>query len=619
MSSPRNKAAAAVAGFLLFVSTGRPGPPPDLLDRALSCLDIMAYDEAASLFEGILNDEYKRAGIRPYLAYAYDRLGNTHQAVLVLDTELRIRPEGLTSLSFMAFLHDKAGRFEEAVRFSRSFDAAFEKIKNKPKTRESALKTFGPNAGIPAFILGLAAAQKDDLESARAWFIKAWNLGYIPEACWIGSIDAEIRMENWAEALRLCLAEGNIAPVPVGNGTRGRKNAKSGQPKRLLAPSAEVFLRQGYIYDRLGKPAESLTALQTAAAMKPFDAQILKSLAIVHLERGEAKSAEKFLTRCLKLTPLDFEAMSLLEQAKSGRLRIVAEGGRSAPVPLGGDFIGGDRPRFRYVFHDDPDDIADKMNGYALRLVRDGSLPEAHRLLRSFTEIYENSPTIFFNLGLLANALDLRAEALEAAMRAIVLDDKVRDAYDLAANVCFKIRDFETSAAFYEEAVRLDREDPIGHYNLGLALIEKGEDNRADGHLREAVRLEKASPMGSGRAEAEENAIKRAVTITVEPISAPACHSLGILALKRGNEDEALSWFLQSIDFNPRNPAPYLKIGKLYLKRGEKLRAEEYFKKFLSVGGDESQLEILRMKKRPGADEIAQRRTKKWEPLRYIG
>ena len=122
-------------------------------------------------------------------------------------------------------------------------------------------------------------------------------------------------------------------------------------------------------------------------------------------------------------------------------------------------------------------------------------VPEAHRLLRSFSEIYDKSPTIFFNLGLLANSLDLRAEALEAAMRAIALDDEYRDAYDLAANVCFKIRDFDASAAFYEEAVRLDNEDPISHYNLGLALSEKGEIYQAETHLREAVRLEKATPI----------------------------------------------------------------------------------------------------------------------------
>ena len=179
-------------------------------------------------------------------------------------------------------------------------------------------------------------------------------------------------------------------------------------------------------------------------------------------------------------------------------------------------------------------------------------------------------------------------------MRAIALDDEYRDAYDLAASVCFKIRDFDASAAFYEEAVRLDNEDPISHYNLGLALSEKGEINQAETHLREAVRLEKATPIGGGLTETEANALKRAVTILVEPISAPACQSLGILALKRGNKDEALTWFLQSVEFNPKNPVPYLEIGKIYLERGEKVRAEDFFKKYLSVGGDQSKLEGIR-------------------------
>ena len=120
----------------------------------------MAYDEAVSLFKRILGDEYKREGVRPHLAYAYDRLGRTDQAILVLDTESRIRPGNLTALSLSAYLLHKAGRVEEAERFSRIFDAAFEKIKDKPKTRAAALKAFGPNAGIPAVILGLAAGDQ---------------------------------------------------------------------------------------------------------------------------------------------------------------------------------------------------------------------------------------------------------------------------------------------------------------------------------------------------------------------------------------------------------------------------------------------------------------------------
>ena len=111
------------------------------------------------------------------------------------------------------------------------------------------------------------------------------------------------------------------------------RNAKAEEPP-FLAPPAEVFLRLGYVFDKLERPAESLPALQTAAALRPFDANILKSLAIAHLNRGDAASAERFFIRALKLSPLDFEAMSLLDQAKSGRLRIVTAEGRFGSGPL---------------------------------------------------------------------------------------------------------------------------------------------------------------------------------------------------------------------------------------------------------------------------------------------
>jgi VWFA-related protein len=428
---------------------------PDLVGRALSCLDFMLYDEAISLFEQILAEEPGRTGIRSGLAYAYHRLANLDKAFETLNSEIKLHPEDFKALILISFLQYRAGRVDEAERFALAFDAALEKVK-KPNQRNSIIKDLFPNAGIPAFILGLTAADRGDAVSARSWFIKARDLDYFPLDCWAEAIDDEIRRENWDEALRLGLAEGNLAPAEKTDGTRTKIAARIVKKKAIIAPSAEIYLRLGFIYDRLGKSKESLSALQTAAAMKPFDGGVLKSLAIAHLNRGDAAAAEAFLARAVKLAPSDFESRGLLDRAKSGRLRAGATGEVSSPIPLPIDFLRADGPRLRYVFAGNPDDIAGKMNGYALRLIREGLVLDAYRLLRSFAEIYENSPTIFFNLGLLANSLERPAEALEGAMRAIELKSEYRDAYDLAANACFKIGDFATSAALYEEAVRLE-------------------------------------------------------------------------------------------------------------------------------------------------------------------
>jgi len=395
-------------------------------------------------------------------------------------------------------------------------------------------------------------------------------LRYSPYDCRVKTIDAEILSKDWEEAVRLC-------QMPVGG-----------------ASGAEIFLRKGYVYDRIGKLEESLTALKTAAAMKPFDAGILKSIAIAHMNRGDETIALPFLVRAAKLAPEDSEIQAWIDRSRASGPGEHEARSVTLPIPLPDGFLKANEPRFRYVFQGDPDNIATKTNVFALRLIREGRVPDAHQLLGAFIEIYENSPTIFFNLGLLANSLERPAQALECAMRAIDLKGGYRDAYDLAANVCFKIGDFALSATLYEEALRLDPGDPMSLYNLGLAYLALGDEIQAGARLREAIRIEKAPTVERRPTETDTNALKRMVHIKVEPISAPACFSIGQICLKQGKPEEALVWFQKAIGFNPGDPSPYYEIGKLYFERGEKGRSEEYFNKFLSLGGDEAKFQAIR-------------------------
>jgi tetratricopeptide (TPR) repeat protein len=559
------------------------GGAVDLVERALSCLDFALYDEAVSLFEKTLDQDPDRPGIRRHLGYALYRVGRMARAREILDLELERYPEDLNAVVFAGFLARRAGRSEEAERFARMFDAAFGKLK-KADQDKALRKGLSPNAGIPAFILGLTASERGDADSAVGWFVKARDFGYDPQECWAKAIDAFLRSEEWSGALRLCPPEGSLGSP--------KKDGKASLAAVAAVPSAEIYARLGYVCDKLGRSEDSLNALKTAAAMKPFDAGILKSLAIAHLNRGEA-AAESFFSRVVKLDPLDFESRGLLERARILCERAERDIGLPR-VPLPADFPKSDGLRFRYVFSGDARDIAEKTNSYALRMIRDGLVDDAYRYLRSFSEIYENSPTVFFNLGLLANSLDKPAEALENAMRALALDPDDRDAFDLAANACFNIGDFATSAAFYERAVEIEPDDPISHYNLGLADLELGDAVRAESQLQEAVRLEKAPAGRREAAETETDVLKRAVHVKVEPISGPACVSLGFLFLKQGKLDEALASFERAVDFTPRHPAPYFEIGKILYERNERAKAEDYFKIYLSLGGDEAKVREIR-------------------------
>lgn len=556
-------------------------------ERALGCMDLMLYDEAISLFDKALAKDPAQPGLRIKQAYAYYRLNRPEKAIEALNKELETNPDDLNALILLSFVQYKTGRPDAAERAARLSCDTLEKVRKKSKADklDKIMKDLFPNAGVPAYILGLLAKKKGDVQGARSSFIQAQELGYDPLDCWIQAIDAEIDQKNWPEALRLGQTEGDIS-YPEKTKTYPSRMAKAEAPpskKKIKTKiSADIYLLMGMIHDQQGRPTESLEFMKTAAALKPFDVNVLKNLAIGYIHSNDTEKATRLLQRVVKLNPQDSQSKLLLDQVQLKKQMA----GDVSKIALSKDFLNERDVRFRYVFGQDPDDIARKINLYALELIKNGLTSDAARWLQMFVEIYENSPTIYYNLGQLDNSLGLNAEALEYGIKAVELKKDYRDAYDLVGSVCFKIEDFENSVKFYEEAVRLDTKDPISYYNLGCAHSDLGNLANAERNWLEAIRLENAPPAGGDTSGAKTDEIKIAVQVEVEPISTPACLSLAFLYSKKGKKEDALAYFKKAILFNPRTPIPYFEIGKLYFEQNEAGKAQEYFKKYLSLGGD---------------------------------
>jgi tetratricopeptide (TPR) repeat protein len=336
-----------------------------------------------------------------------------------------------------------------------------------------------------------------------------------------------------------------------------------------------------------------LECLKAASAMKPFDVALAKNLALAWHNRRAADQALPLLRRIVKLDPNDVEARLLLEPLQSGR-RIPDA---ASDLPLSKAFLEGRLDvRYRYVFRAVADDLAGRINDYALEMIRHGLIRDAAGWLKAFLENYENSPTIYYNLGQLENSLGFNAAALEYALKAVELKSDYREAYDLAANVLFKIGDFEGATQYYEESVRRDPKDPVGYYNLGCAFSESGDFKKAEKNWLSAVRLEGALPAGFGaRDSGNKESLAVSVDVKVEPISASACQSLGLLYVKQKRNDEALAFFLRAAELNPRSPQAFLEAGKLYKEKGESAKAGEFFNRYRALGGDEAKVkEILK-------------------------
>ncbi len=391
--------ALAVLGVLGLAAVGAAGPQ---VDRALSSMDLQLYEEAAALFSEALAAEPSRPDLRVRQAYAFYRLNRLERAEIVLGAELRLKPADPAALILLSFVQYKAGRSDDAEKTAGTFQTALDELREKMKPRDfdDRLRDLFPNAGVPSFILGTLAAGKGQAESARMRFLQARALGYDPAACWVRAAAAELDGRNPEEALRLCRSGGDLAPDDDRDSAAGPVRTKP-----PLKKPAEVFLLEAISLDRLGRRDESLECLKAASAMKPFDVALAKNLAVAWHNRRASDQALPLLRRIVRLDPGDLEARMLLEPLQSGR-RIPD----AAPdLPLSKAFLEGRFDvRYRYVFRASPEDLAGRINDYALEMIRHGLIRDAAGWLKAFLENYENSPTIYYNLGQLENSLGFK-------------------------------------------------------------------------------------------------------------------------------------------------------------------------------------------------------------------
>lgn len=619
--SAAGKPAARIAAAILVILCPflgiRSFPGEDKrVERAFDSMDLMLYEEAIALFGEVLREHPGRIGLRTRQAYAYFRLNRPEKAIEALTAEIEANPDDLRPLVLLSFVQYVTANEEEAETTARVYQSALA-AKRKGLTRrqeDRLLRDLFPNGGIPAFVLGLRARKRLDAEVAQDFFLQAQTLSYDAAGCWLEAIRTEIDHGDLAEAQRLWEAQGDLVyaratkPKPPGEtvpknrttfpGLKALETAFGPRDKRpptkkpIAAIPAEAYLLEGLIHEQKGDEGAFLSCLEKAAALEPFNGKTLRTLACAHLDRGDFEEAVPLLSWAEKFNPLDFYSKILLEQAQMRR----RTADRLAVTSLTEELLGKGSVHFHYVFERNPKETADQINRYALDFINRGNLAGAADVLRRFATIYEDSPTIYYNLGQFANAQGLLAEAGSCAMKAIRLKKDYRDAYDLAGNVSFKIGDFEHSFDFYDEAVRLDPGDPMAFYNLGCACKSVGNLPGAEKNWLEAVRLEKVQPAADVKAPAKPGDVSFDVKVSVEPVSAPACQNLGMLYASQGRADKALEFFEKAAAFSPNLPDPYLEIGKIYLDRKRPDKAEESFAKYLSLGGDKAKLDAARKK-----------------------
>ena len=252
-----------------------------------------------------------------------------------------------------------------------------------------------------------------------------------------------------------------------------------------------------------------------------------------------------------------------------------------------------------------------------LKELEKGKIDEAIKALEKSLVVDERSFLINHNLALtcydVAKIEDPHTEYLPKAAyycaRAIWLNDfayvsKEHEAgtYDLMGNIYFYQSRYIDAKKEFLKSLEIDPNNPSVLCNLGMAYYNLNDWVRAAEEWQKAIRSEKYYIKSKEKEkEGSDDELQYVVTVLRKPISPQAHLFLGMLYRKQDLIEKSLVHFERAAALEPKNPAPYLDLGKIYQERGDEDKALECYEKYLYLGGrevEETQKLIESLKKK---------------------
>ncbi len=167
-----------------------------------------------------------------------------------------------------------------------------------------------------------------------------------------------------------------------------------------------------------------------------------------------------------------------------------------------------------------------------------------------------------------------------------------KDIYDLLGSIFFKLEDFPNSLLFYEKVLEFDPDDAMSLYNLGCIHFALKDHVKAEEHWKLTIQKEnkKKQTKTGEKPSSSLDKIEHSVTVENRLFAFEAHKSLGHLYLKKNLKEKALVEFLKAIELEPEDADLHLEVGKIYIELNNPEKANDYFKKFLYLGGKEEKV-----------------------------
>lgn len=199
-----------------------------------------------------------------------------------------------------------------------------------------------------------------------------------------------------------------------------------------------------------------------------------------------------------------------------------------------------------------------------------GNLEEAFKAFEKAKSIYPDEPEIYNGLGLVYLYKQRYEQAVVEFLEALRRDPDFSEAHNNLGFTYIQMKRWDEAI----KECRITLSDPfyrtpeLAYYNLGTALMEKGELIEAVKELHAAVRL--------------------------QPKFTWALDKYGVALYRLNRNQEAIKQFKRAIEVDPEYIESYLNLGIVYVNLGKTQEAIEQFKLVLEHSEDDELADAAR-------------------------
>ena len=370
-----------------------------------------------------------------------------------------------------------------------------------------------------------------------------------------------------------------------------------------------------------GDPGRAKESYQRILREDPANAEALTNLGVAYEQLGRGDLAEAMFRKAVSVQPEYLEARLKLglKLAATGRFPEALPHAAEA-VRLDGDRLAARKglamvltrlqrpgeavPHFERIVRSVPSSAEAHLD-LGIALAQSGRREEALAAFQQATRLAPESFLAHYNRGRILHDLDRPAESRAALERAVEIGPSYAPALQLLGTIERAARNDERAVALLRSAAQLDRQNPLAHYDLGLALAQAGSPEDAipsweralslDPRLKDAL-YNLAQALRDTDPEASRAYFRRFAAMKREEQDTDRAGALWNFALaeaERMRWDKAFALFRQSLEACGDCPAKgriHKNFGLVYGHSGDYERAAEQLSQALELLPDDEEL-----------------------------